>query len=130
MRTKPLIPSFTQGQIWTVLDSLLAMPSGRSRTFHEFRGVVILTSDTLLQQGSNLENVLVAPLSTNLDWIDPLHDVILPPKSNGAKEQSRLVLSLVQPMQKQDLHELKGQLGPFELMAIKNKLAEIFGARR
>lgn len=129
MRTKPAIQHFRQGQIWTVPDSLLSMPSCAPRTIHEFRGVVILTTDSVLEEASHLENLLVSPLSTDFHWIDPLHDVVLPPKPNGVKEESRLVLSLIQPMQKQDLHELKGQLGPFELMAVKNKLADIFGAR-
>jgi len=117
-----------QGQIWKVKDTALQMPSTNPRTLHHFRGVILLTSNEILASDPECETILVAPLSTDLEWLDEYHDVILHARPGGVREESRVVLSLIQPVLKHQLEEILAQLTPFELLAIKNKMASIFGA--
>ncbi len=115
-----------QGQIWLARDADIVMPGRGARTPHTTRPVAVLTSDFILKVDPQQPTVLIAPLSTQMDYFDKYHDVTILRTNHPRLQDSRIVLSLLQPVRKDLLVDFVDKLTPFEIEAVKVRLADIF----
>lgn len=103
------------GGIYRTKDSAIDFPADDlrgTRTNHDFRTVVVLSNDEHCQ--SLAEEVLVAPLSHNLHMKYATDVVIRASKDNGLAQDSRIILSHVQPILKSALEQFFGQFPAWE----------------
>ena len=98
------------GGIYRINDSAIAFPAedaNKTRANHPFRTVVVLSNQEHCND-ANEEEVLVAPMSGDLQLKHPTDIEFDPDGENGLNKPGRILLGHIQPILKTDLQKQFG----------------------
>ena len=109
-----------RGQIWW---TSLPKPTGSEAGFD--RPSVVVQDDVLTR--SDLRTVLVVPLTSTLDLVGPITNVLLRAKQTGLTKDSVAVTSLITHVNKSDLKQLVGKVTSAQMSEIELGMATALG---
>lgn len=120
---------FSPGEIWWVRDAEFSFPDDLGPPFSgKGRPAIILTGDdTLIDQ--NFPTVLVAPCSKQPERANQ-QDLILRPPAVPLPFATRVMMSMIQPLNKAALKDCAGALEPITFQLIQRHILHIFGMER
>lgn len=106
----------TQGSVWTIEDDHIQMPPTARRTVtHDTRPVIVISNDKK-NLDDNFPIVLVCPVSTsNFQNFVTQYDLAIAKNNGNLERDSWARTTLVQPLEKELLTDLKGTL-PEEIL--------------
>jgi mRNA-degrading endonuclease toxin of MazEF toxin-antitoxin module len=116
-----------QGGVYKVKDSSIIFKGepGSERTRHWTRWVVVLSNDEVCESRTS-PVILVAPFSTKTDITCESDIEIVKTDTNGLTQTSRLAMSHIQPLLKDEIESQMGKLSDSDLDRVKGNLVWIY----
>jgi len=112
-----IYPSIHSGEVWKAKDSVISLIDALTRHWHEERHCVVLSNEDLCSD-ANWPIVLIAPLSSSLHPLAKTDLIVDKTDRNGLDVPSRVILSHLQPIRKEDLQEKVGEISRSKWEAI------------